>query len=105
MGQHVAAAAEPWVGHADDAAACEEELTVAPLGTTALVQLRTVLTSHAIQAEVVATVLDQDLADVADHITDFISGIEFTPAPESAYPPTQSIELAAIVDHNTGRPE
>lgn len=61
-----------------EAAGCEEELTVTPLGTTALIQIRTVLASGDIQAEVVATLLDQDLAEIACHIRDFFSEIEFT---------------------------
>lgn len=78
-----------------ETATCEEELTITPLGTTTLVQLRAVLARGDLRAEVVATLLDQDLADIGGHIRGFISKIEFTE--------TVDVGLGTAEDKEAGR--
>jgi hypothetical protein len=86
-------------------AVCEEELTVAPLGTSTLVQLRAVLAADEIRAEVVATVLDRDLPIIAEHIRDFISELDFSPAGSTQNTPPERLSFPTTRDEAIRRQE
>lgn len=54
----------------------EEALTVVATDQSTLIQLRTTLTTTNLTIEIVASVHDGDFPQIADQITDLISGIE-----------------------------